>query len=353
MKIIKVFMIFKKTIFIVIFFKVINCIKLNFVNYDIYPLLFQTSIIDGDNNFKFLLDTGSPYTWISGVESESHDYYDIKNNNKLTFIKENLTETFNGGSKIVFSLYNTTFYINNVSINYIPFGITTYESVSLSDRMFDGILGLGGFSGNESIVDSYINNMITYFMVEQKIIKNNIFSLYINNTNTEYGILNLYGGEINFGEIDSSKYNGNINWYNIYDDKNIYYFWYINFNKIKINGKSFTINDKVLIDSGTSDIVLNKELCDKIHNQINATYDNTTERYIISNTEYLKDINIYLNNDKYILNSDDYTFIYNNITYSRIIINNNGNKVLGLPFLQKYYSIYDFQNKKIGLAENI
>lgn len=52
------------------------------------------------------------------------------------------------------------------------------------------------------------------------------------------------------------------------------------------------------------------------------------KRYI-SNTKNLKDINI-----------------YNNTIYSRFIINNNGNKVLGLPFLQKYYSVVILKIKK-------
>lgn len=43
--------------------------------------------------------------------------------------------------------------------------------------------------------------MLTYKMVDQGIIKNNIFSLYINNSNTNYGDLNMHGGEIIFGEI--------------------------------------------------------------------------------------------------------------------------------------------------------
>lgn len=67
----------------------------------------------------------------------------------------------------------------------------------------------------------------------------------------------------------------------------------------------------------------------------------------------LKNISIYLNNNEFILNPKDYTYMLNNTIYSRIIINNNNNIVLGLPFLQVYYSVYDFENKKIGLAKNI
>jgi hypothetical protein len=129
--------------------------------------------------------------------------------------------------------------------------------------VFDGFLGLGGFNGSETVINSIINNM---------------FSLYVNTTNTIYNTLNIYGGEIIFGDIDK-KYDGKIKWYNIYNKNDIYYFWNLNFNKIMIDDISIIIDDKVSIDSGTSDIVFNKTLCDKLHKQINGKYNEKQQRY--------------------------------------------------------------------------
>lgn len=106
------------------------------------------------------------------------------------------------------------------------------------------------------------------------------------------------------------------------------------------------------MDSGTNGIVLNKEKCDKIHKQIGGYYDHISNSYIFKDDKKLKNISIYLNNDEFILTPKDYTYNLNKNIHSKFIINNNNNIVLGLAFLQKYYSIYDFNNKKICLANN-
>lgn len=123
---------------------------------------------------------------------------------------------FNGGDKISFSLYNFNFsFYENIKLNNIPIGLTDYESDLFSNINFDGFIGLGGFYGNETIVNNITNNIITYFMFEQKIIKNNMFSLYINVTNAKSNTLNMYGGEITFGKFDK-RYVRKIKWYDIY-----------------------------------------------------------------------------------------------------------------------------------------
>jgi hypothetical protein len=104
-------------------------------------------------------------------------------------------------------------------------------------------------------------------MFNQNIIEHNLFSLYVNKTDEKYGDLNMKGGEISFGKFDNSKYNGDIKWYDIYNENNIYYFWSLNLSDIIIN-ETLNINNKVLIDSGTNLIVFNNSICDKILNHI-------------------------------------------------------------------------------------
>lgn len=190
-------------------------------------------------------------------------------------------------------------------------------------------------------------------MLKQKIIKNNIFSLYINNTNTPYCELNINGGKIIFGDIDKTKHE-KIKWYDVYKKDKIYYFWSLFLNEIKIDeNKNTIINDKILIDCGTSDIILDEYSTDNIHKQIKGIYDKVSKRYIINNFNDLKNITFNLNGDDYILNPIDYTYELNGTIYSRIMFNNNSSKVLGLPFLQKYNSVYNFENRSIGLSKII
>lgn len=321
---------------------------MNIVNYNIYPVLLQTNITN-NNSFNFLIDTGSPYTWVSGLKSKYHDHYNVKNEQLKTNEKKNVT--YSGGTQISFSIYNSSFYINDKSVKNFPLGVTFYESILLDVRSFDGIIGLGGIHGNNSEINYLMKYILTYNMVKQKIIKNNIFSIYINTTNGDYNNLNLYGGELIFGSIDNSKYIDNIKWYEIYNNNNIYYFWNLKLNIIEINNSLIYINDKIQLDSGNAYLAFKENIFNDINKQIESIFNESTGMYMINNKKKLKNIIFHLNNDKYILTPDDYTYNYNNNIYSRIIINNYEN-YLGLPFLQKYYSIYNFEDKKIGLAKN-
>lgn len=336
-------------IIVFIFIKIIYCIKVDISNYDIFPLILKSSVIKNNNNYNFLLDTGSPYIWIPGIKNKNHNYY--KNVNNLKLIRKNLTASYIGGSEIVFSLYNTSFYVNDISVDDIPLGITTYESSMFNYEKFDGILGLGGFVGNETICKNYIEKMLTYYMYKQNVIKHNLFSLNIN-IKDKSDIQNKFGGTLYFGEIENI-YSNNINWHKIYNYNDINYYWFINLNKIKIIDY-INVNDKIQIGSANAFLAFNEHIFNEINEQINKTifYNNITDSYIINSEKNLKNISFYLNDNIYTLTPDDYSYKDKNIIYSRIIINNNIN-VLGLPFLKRYYSVYDFYNKRVGFSENI
>lgn len=280
--------------------KTIICINIEIANYG--NCLITLSDINNQNNFRFLLDTGSFYTIVSGIKKNitNHNYYKLKSNDKKKLIKpknnEPLSKVYNGGNKVNFSLYDFDFTINKKNtIHNVPIGITSYE-YDFSNIVFDGIIGLGGFYGNETIINNTINNIMTTFMLKQKIITKNIFSLYINNIdymnfkNPQYYKLNKNGGKIIFGDIDKNNHE-EIKWYDVYKKDNIYYFWNLFLNEIKIDeDKKIIINDKILVDSGTSDIILDKYSTENIHNQINGTYNEISKRYIINNLNDLKNI---------------------------------------------------------------
>lgn len=324
---------------VLIYIEIINCIKIKYFSYDSYNLIYKTNIINKsqNNSFNFLIDTGSPYTWILGNKIKSSKF------KKLPI--ENISIPFNNGDVDNFTMYDIKLYLNNISFD-TKMGISYNDKINFV-RLFDGMIGLGGFEANDENINHFKNRTIIYRMTNQKIIKNNIFSLYINKTNINKGDYNINGGDLIFGGIDNSKYEENIKWY---DTK---FFWSLNLSNITIN-KTLNINNIIKIDSGTEGFVFNKSVCDIIHEQIGGTYNENTGLYVFKDIDKVKNnISIYLNNDKFILTPNDYTYKFNNTFYSNFIVNNNNNIVLGLPFLRKYYSIYDFDNKKIGLAKSI
>lgn len=296
-----------------------------------------------------LIDTGSLYIWVPGYNFKNHEYLKNKPNIDLNVTK---SIDYFGDSNITFSLYKDDFFINNKNIKNVTFGLTSYESNDFIYKQFDGIMGLGNFYDNNNGDNGNINNMIYYNIYKQTITKGNLFSLYINYT--KKGQINKYGGKLSFGYYNKIK---KIKWLNLIKDKyrkGYYLFWAVELSKIEIENKTININinNSAIIDSGTSEIVLNKYLYNKINKYLGGKYIDQYKRYIFEDCKKLKDINIYLQEKDFLLKNTDYTFVYNNTCYSRLIYNENEQIVLGLPFLQRYYSIYDFDNKIIGFSRN-
>lgn len=107
----------KNTALILLLIKTINCIKTEFVSYNSFNLILKTNAIDLsiNNSFTFLIDTGSSYTWIPGSKNGKHNYYNITNLNEKPIL-ENKKLSYYSGDNITFSLYNTSIYINDISI---------------------------------------------------------------------------------------------------------------------------------------------------------------------------------------------------------------------------------------------
>lgn len=332
-------------LFIYILFNIVKALNINISNLHGFKLISNLEINNINNSFTFLIDTGSPYTWVPGYKIGNHKYMDNKTSKLL---ETNLKGQYSGGSNISFSLYKDDFYINNKIIKNTTFGLTTYESNDFINYDFDGIIGIGGFMDNEKNINKFIINMITYNMYKQNIINNNVFSLYINFT--KYGEVNKHGGNLEFGNYNKS--NRIIEWLDLIKNDELFCFWAINLTNIEIMNKTFNINNITITDSGTSDIIINEKLFKEINEYIGGTYNKKYNRYIIKNCNKLNNINLYIQNKIFTLKNIDYTFIYNNTCFSKIIYNTNGQNILGLPFLQRYYSIYDFENKRIGFSKN-
>lgn len=103
----------KNIIIFTFIIKIITCINIEIANYKKYIITLAN--INNQNNFRFLLDTGSYYTIVSGIKENitNHNYYKLRNvdNKKLIKTKNNepYSKVYNGGNKVNFSLYDFDF----------------------------------------------------------------------------------------------------------------------------------------------------------------------------------------------------------------------------------------------------
>ena len=224
--------------------------------------------------------------------------------------------------------------------------LEAYElsSIPFSQVSFDGIIGL-------SFTYLSINKQANFIemLFEQKKINKRLFSFYFNINDNKNSSLNI-------GGIDNNNFIGKITWCDVISEN----YWEIKIDSIKYD-KEIIIDCEHnnnfcsgIIDTGTSMIAAPSEIYNKLDKKLQVDFN-------CNNINLLKNLIIKISGVEFILEPNFYilkipdTLSYNDNCLSAIMqidnMNNNGQTIiLGLPFLKKYYNIFDRDNKKIGFA---
>ena len=224
--------------------------------------------------------------------------------------------------------------------------LEAYElsSIPFSQVSFDGIIGL-------SFTYLSINKQANFIemLFEQKKINKRLFSFYFNINDNKNSSLNI-------GGIDNNNFIGKITWCDVISEN----YWEIKIDSIKYdneiiidceNNNNFCSG---IIDTGTSMIAAPSDIYNKLDKKLQVDFN-------CNNINLLKNLIIKISGVEFILEPNFYilkipdTLSYNDNCLSAIMqidnLNNNDQTIiLGLPFLKKYYNIFDRDNKKIGFA---
>lgn len=225
-----------------------------------------------------------------------------------------------------------------------------------------GILGLGFSTLAVNPDTSLINNLIA-----KGVIKKNIFSLYLT-SNNENGSKLVIGGYENKYFKDP---NAAIVFFPIISAVS----FRIKVDFIEYGDKKFQLRN-ALIDSGTSLITLSRKLGQELietfkndHNvvcrfevEIEAPSYSEIYCFIKADSKKLPQISFIVDSNKLIMDPEDYIseceILNNEESYCELrleIDSNNddsGTIILGDTLLHSYYSIFDLDDKKIGLVKN-
>jgi hypothetical protein len=133
------------------------------------------------------------------------------------------------------------------------------------------------------VMDSMINN---------KLLKKNVVSFY-------YSYNEDQDGEILFGQIDNSKFTGDLKYYDVTDQ----FYWTIKLDDVKYNGKSLGLCPSTgclaVLDTGTTLVTGPTDALRKLLDTIPA--DNDCNNYDVSG-----DITFVFGGDEYTLTRDEY-----------------------------------------------
>ncbi|KAK7207105.1 aspartic peptidase domain-containing protein [Myxozyma melibiosi] len=314
------------------------------------------------------VDTGSSDLWVNSVSnpycatntSDCTDFgtFDANKSSTLTYGDDYMNATYVDGSNGGGPYVHDTVEVDGLSLTNATFGLA--ESGS---RNF-GILGVGYETVEAAHKKMYSN--FPALMVEQGLVASRVYSLYINDTDSDTG-------SILFGGIDRAKYEGDMVEvpFQLQGNMTVYTSFWVTLESMKFSSGNKTVtvgnvNSNVVLDSGTSHAYLPSQIVDYLINDLNlASYDEENDVYMApcsarDRTDTLdfgfEGVTIRVPMRDLYLPSGDSTAKYANgeeICMFRVMSSeqSDGISLLGDAFLSSAYVVYDLDNNIAGMAQ--
>jgi len=190
-----------------------------------------------------------------------------------------------------------------------------------------------------------------YNMVQQQLVKEPIFSFWIGRSEGD-----VIGGELTFGGVDSSKFEGQIRYAPVTRQG----YWEVTMNKLLVNGTEISgmANVRAAIDTGTSLIAAPSEIADQLNSIIGAQQgDQGTYTVDCSTRPSLPFITFVFGGQNFSLSPNDYILETQGTclsAFTGIDIPAPAGPlwIVGDAFLRAWYTVYDLGNNRVGFAKS-
>merc|ERR1711871_619354 len=201
---------------------------------------------------------------------------------------------------------------------------------------FDGILGLGWDRISVDGVKTPFHNL-----VDQGQLADQVFAFYLGNNAP---------GALVLGGTDKSHYTGDFTYVPLKSED----YWRVALDDVKVDGTSMSSTKTAIVDSGTSLLAGPKDDVAAIAKKIGATS--------VLNKEYTIDCSKGGPDISFTLGGKDYTFPFADYTINPgstclfammgidVPAPNGPLWILGDVFMRKYYTVFDWGNKRLGFA---
>lgn len=302
--------------------------------------------------FQVVFDTGSSNLWVPSSECTTvscrlHNRYNSSESSTYVANGTEFSITYGSGSVYGYSSFDTCT-LGDLVIQGQEFAEITKESgVAFIAGKFDGILGLGFDTIS-------VNKMVPpwYNLMKQGLVQEKMFSFWLAKTDTE-----PEGGELTLGGYNSARFTGDIHYVPI----TVQAYWQIKMDQFEMGDVAFC-NDtgcKAIVDSGTSLMTGPTEAVNKMNEMLGCkTF--LTECMWSTCPDYstLPDVKITVNGKVLTLAPKDYILESGGQCISGFMGMDIEEPVgplwiLGDVLMEKYYTIFDYGNNRVGFAEAI
>jgi hypothetical protein len=303
--------------------------------------------------FDVIFDTGSSNLWLNSDSCQSegcliHRRFHPRQSRTYKKLPVEMSVQFGTGAIEGF-LAKDTFTLGPVRVHDQAFGQIKRSTGSVFvTGKFDGILGLSFPS-----LSAHSYTPVFDSIIQQKLLTNNMFSFY-------YSLLPKQNSAIMLGEPLRSMYNGKMNWIQVSKP----FYWEVNLIDIEYDGVSTGACPdapcKAVVDTGTSLLTGPSSYTKKMLRTLGVDRgcsnadDLKTITYVISddNGEYRFDIDAKF----FVLKSQakraDGTPKFCRAGFMALDVPKPRGPlfILGDVFMRKYYTVFDRDNQRIGLA---
>jgi cathepsin D len=300
-------------------------------------------------SFQVVFDTGSSNLWVPssqctncGVIKPKYDH-----TKSSTYVANGtvFNITYGSGPVSGFLSYDNLGWGNFVikGMEFAEITDVTGLGPAWTAGKFDGILGMAFNSISVDRIPTPFD-----LLVQQGLVTSPVFAFYLS---TDPSVV----GELTLGGYDSKYFTGSIHYVDLTEAT----YWETKQDYFKVGTTSATNVTRVIVDTGTSTLAGPKSDVAKIAAQIGATAVIPGEEYAIlcAKVPNLPDIHIGLGGMDYVLHGADYVIEEAGDPLCVLAILGIDVPppagplwILGDTFIRKYYTIFDYGNKRLGFA---
>ena len=295
-----------------------------------------------EKELYMLIDSGSANTWVMGSNCSSnacklHTTFGNSDSTTLQITTQSWSMAY-GTGEVQGTVVKDTVRLANYTVD-MGFGLASNASDDFDNYPMDGILGLGRPSSDALGVPT-----IMEVLDAQEMLSENIIGIHLQRNSD-----GTRDGQITFGGIDSSKFNGKLSYSKTINDQN----WEIAVDDATVNGKAAGFQQKsAIIDTGTSYILMPPTDAATLHTLIPGSSHNG-EIYILPCSSNAP-VSFTFSGVQYTVSPKDYvgkasgTGCQSNIIGHQAFGPNEW--ILGDVFLKNVYTVLDFDQARIGFG---
>lgn len=289
------------------------------------------------------MDTGSSALWVMGegcttTACKSHDTFGQSNSKTLSQSSDNFNISYKTGN-VAGPIVTDDVSIAGLNLK-MEFGLALETTDQFDNYPMDGILGLARQPGTGFTPPTFFQAL-----QQNKVLKSNIFGL-----NLQRASDHSNDGEINFGGVDTTKFQGDLNYLSTIDGSN---WWEIPLGGFSVNGDLTALSSRsAILDSGTSYMFVPPDDAETLFKQIPGSQSTTSNSFTVpcdTNTS----ISVVFNKVAYEISPKDYVgaSVGNGQCTSNIMSEvavDNQTWLLGDTFMKNVYTVFDGDENRIG-----